>query len=190
MTDAEMVRWLRSCSLVEREPLYAIADRLARLTAPPGKRPVDEAREAEIRSVDGHWLGLRNPLAQAVHDLLALFDWSEGHRRLAECALQDLLAEKHEYCVAAGVAKAISQIDTYLNEIASRQFTSDIYRTEALVVVRANVEGRCGPASLPPHEATLAENRRLREALRKIADTGLRTAVGIARAALIEEGRA
>ncbi len=137
------------------------------------KRPVTHEREAAIRK------GERGPLPDVFDvgrrtrdDLLALLDLERARALEAEawCAR---LANDREYesaLIGVGVAKALQVLREHQQSILDAPRMPDhSARLDSAARLERLIKDACGPASLPPHERTLARLRRLEEAMAQIA---------------------
>lgn len=117
-------------------------------------------------------------LANVAQSLLEEIERQRKRADRIEGVLADLASEQSsEAWIKVGVAKALAAIEKErLKAVADEekfgdwdggsQFRRNVQQIEE---VAATVRRECGRADLPPHEQTLADNRRMREALERIA---------------------
>lgn len=134
----------------------------------------------------------KNVLKLMLRDLLAAHDWQERRADEAEAWTARLANDREceQALMQIGVARAVAKItdlaEDYKRE-GNLQFTNLLRDCGRLIV------DRCAPAELPPHLQTLAENRRMREALAEIlsltglGDGGISRAHRVAHKALTEK---
>jgi hypothetical protein len=119
-----------------------------------------DARFGDIDASDHSVILQRRDLLAALDHALARADESE-----AWCARLANDRDCDKSLIEVGVAKAVAVIEEAIK-------TDDGRAHRALCVLRNDVLTACAGAPLPPHERTLAEHRRMREALEKITTLG------------------
>lgn len=181
MTDAELIRKLRydagspaSPDLRHRqEMMLAAATRLEELTKRPAGSALSEARLAELRRA---WAdpgdALRGPIGNEFRGLLAGFDRERDRADRLECLLADGAQDQFARLARAdGVAAALAVIRGRIakheaNAVAGSKAREWCWAWEQAIL---HVTVECGPAELAPHQQTIDERRRYREALERIA---------------------